>query len=172
MRPGQPGRAPLLRVKTMSFRRCRAESTCGMRSASLAEGLPHLRVPSLRRAALCFPRSWRPRARAPPVLLPRCRLEQRGIGGQQQATCRHARGGAADQQRFGRVHRERTRCARSLRLPAPSAAVTQSRAPPLIVEPRVLYFAHCASLCCFPGPSQCCCLSRTHRAGRQALSLL
>ena len=37
--------------------------------------------------------------------------------------------------------------------------------------------AQCASLCCFPAPSQCCCLARTHRAGqmqagREVLSLL
>ena len=47
--------------------------------------------------------------------------------------------------------------------------------PPLIVEPRVLCSAHCASLCCFSASSQCCCPARTHRAGqagRDALSLL
>ena len=54
-------------------------------------------------------------------------------------------------------------------------AVPLRRVPPLIVEPRVLCFARCASLCCFPAPSQCCCPARTHRAGqagREALSLL
>ena len=48
------------------------------------------------------------------------------------------------------------------------------RIPPLIVEPRRLCFAHSASLCCFPVPSQCCCPARTHRvgkAGRNALPL-
>ena len=47
--------------------------------------------------------------------------------------------------------------------------------PPLIVEPRVLCSAHCASLCSFSASSQCCCPTRTHRAGqagRDALSLL
>ena len=35
--------------------------------------------------------------------------------------------------------------------------------------------AHCASLCCFPARSLCCCAARTHRvgrAGRDAASLL
>ena len=34
---------------------------------------------------------------------------------------------------------------------------------------------HCASLCCLPAPSQCCCRARSHRAcqaGRDAVSLL
>ena len=54
-------------------------------------------------------------------------------------------------------------------------AVPLRRVPPLVVEPRVLCFACCASLCSFPAPGQCRCPARTHRAGqagRDALSLL
>ena len=43
-----------------------------------------------------------------------------------------------------------------------------------VLLPATLEAAHNAP-CCFPAPSQCCCLARTHRAGRagrEALSLL
>ena len=54
-------------------------------------------------------------------------------------------------------------------------AVPLRRVPPLLVDPRVPCFVQCASLCCFSASSQCCCPTRTHRAGqagRDALSLL
>ena len=40
--------------------------------------------------------------------------------------------------------------------------VTLRRVPPLSVEPRVLCFAHCASLCCVPARSLRCCPARLH----------